>query len=222
MTGDQLLESGSKYEAAKIAELPTDLLDKAKVRNLLKRGSLFKNKKVSKMKAELSEQRKQRSSAKNLTLEDLQEKSHELTVGKDKTWSSPSFTNRLRTEDLNKLSNPNFWYDLKVSAGFVDQLKSVLPHFWKDNLRGKTKTFLKPLIKKHLDLVKKIAENKANNAQAPSLDLSNLDRYGRLAVKHDATTILSDARGKKPKMQGRPSFRPMGRRFPADNDTRLL
>jgi hypothetical protein len=101
-------------------------------------------------------------------------------------------------EDLNKLSNPNFWYDLKVSAGFVDQLKSVLLHFWKDDLRGKTKTFLKPLIKKHSDLVKEIAENKANNTLAPSLDLSNLDRYGRLAifVKHDATTVLSDAREK--------------------------
>jgi hypothetical protein len=76
MTGDQLLESGSnKYEARKIAKLPTDLLDKAKVRNLVQQGSLFKNKEVSKVKAELSEQRKQRSLAKNLTLEELQEKS---------------------------------------------------------------------------------------------------------------------------------------------------
>jgi hypothetical protein len=226
MTGDQLLESGSKYEAAKIAELPTDILDEAKVRNLVKRGSLFKNKKVSKIKEELSEQRRQRFRTQNLTLEELQEKSHELTVGNDKTWSSPSYTDCLRMEDLNKLSNPTFWYDLKVSAGFVDQLKLVLPHFWKDNLRGKTQTFLKPLIKKHLDLVKEIAESKVNNTLAPSLDLSNLDRCSRLAifVKHDATTILSDAREKHigSEMQGRPSFRPRGRRFPADNDTRLL
>jgi hypothetical protein len=78
----------------------------------------------------------------------------------------------------------------------VDQLKLVLPHFWKDDLKGKTKTFLKPMIKKHLDLVKEIAENKVNNTLAPSLDLSNLDSYGRLAifVKYDATNILLDAR----------------------------
>jgi uncharacterized protein len=36
MTGDQLLESGSKYEAEKIAELPKELLEDAKVRNLLR------------------------------------------------------------------------------------------------------------------------------------------------------------------------------------------
>jgi hypothetical protein len=54
------------------------------------------------------------------------------------------------------------------------------------------------LIKKHLDLVKQIAKNKDGNTLAPSLDLSNLDGYGRLAifVKHDATTILWDAREK--------------------------
>jgi hypothetical protein len=171
------------------------------VRNLLKQESLLKNKAVSKVKAELSEQRKQRSREKNLTLEELQEKSQELTVGNDGTWSSPSFTDCLRMEDLNKLSNYIFWYDLKVLAGFVDQLKLVLPHFWKDNLKGKTKTFLKPLTKKHLDLVKEIAENKVGNTLAPSLDLSNLGRYGRLAifVKHDATTFLLDVREKTPK-----------------------
>jgi hypothetical protein len=196
MTGDQLLESGSKYEAAKIEELPKELLDKAKVRNLLKRGSLFKNKELAKKKEEVSEQRKQRSRAKNLTLEELQEMSHDLTVKNDKTWASLSPADRLRIADLDKLSNYNFWKDLKVSAGFVDQLKLVLPHFWKENMEGTTKAFLKPLMKKHLDLVKNIAENKTNNALAPCLDLSNLDRHGRLAisVKHDATAILSDAR----------------------------
>jgi hypothetical protein len=78
---------------------------------------------------------------------------------------------------LNKLSNSNFWYEnyLKVSAGFVDQLKLVLPYFWKDNLESKRKAFRKPLIKKHLDLYKEIAENKVSNTLAPSLDLSNLD-----------------------------------------------
>jgi hypothetical protein len=150
-------------------------LERAKVRNLLERGSLFKNKEVSEIKAELSERRKQKSRAKKLTLEELQEKSHGLTVGNDGTWSSLSFTDRLRMEDLNKLSNPNFWYNLKVSAGFVDQLKLVLPHFWKDDLKGKTKAFLKPLIKSHLDLVKEIAESNVNNTLAPSLNLSNLD-----------------------------------------------
>jgi uncharacterized protein YcnI len=44
MTGDQLLESGSKYEMAKIAQLPKELYDKAKVRNLLSGEALSKTK----------------------------------------------------------------------------------------------------------------------------------------------------------------------------------
>jgi hypothetical protein len=199
MTGDQLPESGSKYDAAKIAELPLALLEKAKVRNLLKkRGGLYKNKERSRIKEEIAEERKERSCAINLTLEELQEMSHELTVGNDRTWSSLSIADRLRIDDLDKLAGHNYWCALQVSDGFVNQLKLVLPCFWKDNLEGKTKTFLKPLIKTHLDLVKDIADNKVNNTLDPPLDLTNLDRYGRLAifVKYDATTVLSDARAK--------------------------
>ena len=198
MTGDQLLESGSKYDAAKIAKLPEALLGMARVRNLIKRGGMYKNKELAQIKEEIVEERKQRSRAINLTLEELQEMSHELTVGNDSKWSSLSISDRLRIEDLDKLAGHNYWYSLKMSDGFVDQLKLVLPYFWKDNLEGKTKTFLKPLIKKHLDLVKDIADNKVNNTLDPPLDLTNLDRYGRLAifVKYDATSILSDARAK--------------------------
>jgi hypothetical protein len=48
-------------------------------------------------------------------------------------------------------------------------------------------------------LVKEIAETKVNNTLPPSLDLSNLDRYGRLVIfvkYYDATIILSDVVGK--------------------------
>jgi hypothetical protein len=198
MTGDQLLESGSKCDTAKIAESPLALLEKAKVRNLLQRGGLRKNKELSRTKEEIAEERKERSRAINLSLEELQEMSHELTVGNDRTWSSLSVADRLRTDDLDKLAGHNHWCALKVSDGFVNQLKLALPHFWKDNLEGKTKTFPKPLIKTHLDLVKDIADNEVNNTLDPPLDLTKLDRHGRLAifVKYDATTILSDARAK--------------------------
>jgi hypothetical protein len=172
------------------------LLEKAKVRNLLKRGGLCKNKELSRTKEEIAEERKERSRAINLTLEELQEMSHELTVGNDRTWSSLSVADRLRMDDLDKLAGHNYWHALKVSDGFVNQLKLVLHCFWKDNLEGKTKTFLKT--KTHLDLVKDMSDNEVNNTLDPPLDLANLDRHGRLAifVKYDATAILSDARAK--------------------------
>jgi hypothetical protein len=120
-----------------------------------------------------------------------QTKAQEARVGNDANWQDPETTQRL--EKLEKLQTKSYWTRLKLSDGFFDQLKNVLPFFCVDSMPT-SKTAVMSALGAHILLIGKIADKTVENS-ITTTDLSRLNRVDILAefIKLDKATSLSDA-----------------------------
>mmetsp|Transcript_34380 Transcript_34380/g.75257 ORF Transcript_34380/g.75257 Transcript_34380/m.75257 type:complete len:205 (+) Transcript_34380:1696-2310(+) len=122
--------------------------------------------------------RETRSQRDNLVgMDTWNERAAEANTDHDISWENQSVVGSQRRERLAKMMGINYWQRIKFGQGFLDEVRQVLPHVWRDDMtdaRTKKKDVILA-IRLHLDLVKSIAEKTVENTLAPEIDLSNLD-----------------------------------------------
>ena len=154
-----------------------------------KLGARFLDKQMEDLKMEALEAAKLRKKKKTKSREAVLAEAASATLEIDTLDEAISLEEQRRRDNLKLLCTIGFWNSLQVKRGnFFKQVEAILPKFW-NSLRGSVPEQKSAMVKKlkpFLDKVKKLSElqtaGKVICMIDKTLDLTNMDKWGRLEM----------------------------------------
>ena len=146
---------------------------------------------LGKMKKALS--RKGNTKVKTLTHGQYKELAAKTVVNNDLTFTSISPEEQENQDDIKRFASLSFWKSVKVREGFKEQLKVILPGFWRSDMEKMAKNKIMVELESHLKSVQKYITTDASN-NFTSEELENLDEIGKLSKYVNPSNYLSEKR----------------------------
>ena len=135
--GIDLIEIEKMYSPDIINSYPEDVKAEASVQNQSKKGTTGKDRWLKDKKIELAREKKRRSQFKSI--EQFAIEARQTQVDNDKNWENIDDETQERREDMVKLKRAGFWQGIPV-ASFKEEVRRVLPLFWRDDYASKSYT----------------------------------------------------------------------------------
>ena len=202
MEGEQLLNSSMKYSQSILEELPDELKDKCKIRNIANRGVRNAEKEYEEATNQAWEEKRtkklQRTSL--LTLDAITTEANKLKTNHDIQWQDREA--RKMNEVTKTVATKTHFNKVKAGDQFYDEVINVLPHIGKslDELKKMNKTAMMKkggVVGEHLDLIKKIAKDPSlNNLTNDDLSEKSEDEILKYFVLANNSSLLGDIQKK--------------------------
>ncbi len=169
MEGIQVFESLMQYDQSILEELPPEIQEKCKIRNIRKKGVCTAEKEYEEDLMQAWDEKRTKKLQRNnlLSIDDIAAEAKKLKTTHDIQWQDRDA--RKMNEVTKTVATKAHFQKVKAGEQFYEEVLNVLPHIGKSlaQLRQSKKT---GLLKKgggvgeYLDLVKKIAKDPAQNS----------------------------------------------------------
>lgn len=198
MEGKQLLESSMQYDQSILDELPSEIREKCKIRNIGKKGVCTAEKEYEEDTLQAWDEKRTKKLQKNnlLSIDDIAAEAKKLKTNHDIQWQDRDA--RKMNEVTKTVATKAHFQKVKAGDQFYEEVLNVLPHIGKslEQLKqGKKTAMMKKggVVGDYLDLVKKIAKDPSQNSLTDD-DLSEMseDEIYKYFVHADKSIRLQE------------------------------
>ena len=169
MEGKQLLESSMQYDQSVLDELPPDIREKCKIRNIAKKGVCSAEKEYEEDTLQAWEEKRTKKLQRNnlLSIDAIAAEAKKLKTDHDAQWQDRDA--RKMNEVTKTVATKTHFKQVKRGKPFFEEVINVLPYIGMslEELSQSNKTAIMKkdgVIGEYLDLVKKIAKDPSLNS----------------------------------------------------------